>query len=296
MYDKEVQDIIDKLAVFDKMYEVMRFVDPVHKKVISYKNNKVSELSAQCFDFWGKNKICDNCISIRALNENKTFVKVEFTSDKVFMITAIPFEIEDRRIVSELLKDTTNSMILKNGEYENTSEIYAMIDGMNNLALKDPLTNIYNRRYINERLPVDLISTALSDQEITIIMADIDFFKKVNDTYGHLVGDEVLKIFASTISFCLKRETDWLARFGGEEFLICLPGAGIKKGVDIAEKIRREIESKEIVSGNNTIKITASFGVCSVRPTQDIKMESLIEVADKKLYLAKNNGRNRVEY
>lgn len=296
MYDKEVQDIIDKLAVFDKMYDVMRFVDPVLKKVISYKNNKVSEHTAQCFDFWGKNKICDNCISIRALNENKTFVKVEYTSVKVFMITAIPFELKERRIVIELLKDTTDSMILGNGEHENASEIYAMIDSMNNLALKDHLTNIYNRRYIKERLPVDLISTALSDQEISIIMADIDFFKKVNDTYGHLVGDEVLKTFASTISGCVKRESDWVSRFGGEEFLICLPGAGIKKSANIAETMRREIESKEFVSGENKIKITASFGVCSVRPTQDIKMESLIEVADKKLYLAKNNGRNRVEY
>lgn len=296
MYDKEVQDIIDKLAVFDKMYEVMRFVDPVLKKVVIYKNNKVNEHAAQCFDFWGKNKICENCISIRALNENKTFVKIEYTPDKVFMVTAIPYELDERRIVIELLKDTTNSMIFKNGEYENTSEIYAMIDSMNNLALKDPLTNTYNRRYINERLPVDLIGTALSNQEISIIMADIDFFKKVNDTYGHLAGDEVLKIFARTISCCLKREGDWLARFGGEEFLICLPGAGITKSADIAEKMRREIESKEIVSGNNRIKITASFGVCSARPAQDSKMESLIEEADKKLYLAKNNGRNRVEY
>ena len=297
MYDREIHEVIDKLAIFDKMYDIMRLVDPVHKKIINYNSsNHVSEVTVNCFDFWGKNKACDNCISIRAFNENQTFIKIEYSHEKIFMITAIPFEFEERRVVIELLKDTTNSFIFENGEKIFSSGIYTMIDIMNNQVLKDPLTDIYNRRYINEKLPIDLLNAALSEGEIAIIMADIDFFKKVNDTYGHLAGDEVLKSFANTISGCFNRESDWVARFGGEEFLICLPGAGIKKSAEIAEIMRKEIESKEIMAGENIIKITASFGICCIKAKQGITIENLIDAADKKLYLAKNNGRNRVEY
>ncbi len=126
-------------------------------------------------------------------------------------------------------------------------------------------------------------------------MADIDFFKIVNDTYGHLAGDEVLKSFADTLSGGLKRESDWVSRFGGEEFLVCLPGAGIQRASEVAEKLRKAIESKEILFNGNRINITASFGVCSIKPIQGSKIESFIECADKMLYAAKNNGRNRVE-
>lgn len=296
MYDKEVQEILDKLLVFDKMYDVIRLVDPVAKKLISYKNNTISELAIKCFDLWEKDKICENCISIRALYENKTYVKIEYNHEKIFMVTAIPYELEDRKIVIELFKDATNSMVFGSEEHENSSEVHSMIDSMNNLVLKDPLTSIYNKRYINERLPIDLISAALSKKDISIIMADIDFFKKVNDTYGHLAGDEVLKSFANTISGCIDSDSDWVSRFGGEEFLICLNGAGLEKTIEVAEKMRAEVEAKEIELNKNTTRITASFGVYTMKPVLESKVEHFIEFADKKLYAAKNNGRNRVEY
>ncbi|MHC1719886.1 MAG: GGDEF domain-containing protein [Clostridiaceae bacterium] len=296
MYDQEVQKILDKSKIFDKLYGDIRFVDPVAKKVISYHDNTLSELAIKCFDFWEKNKICDNCVSVRAYNENKIFIKIEYTPKRVFMVTAIPFDLEDRKIVIELLKDATDSMIYDYGEHESSSEIYSMIHNMNNLILKDPLTGIYNRRYINEKLPIDIVNAALSGQDISIIMADIDIFKKVNDTYGHLAGDEVIKNFAGTISGCIKRESDWVSRFGGEEILICMPGAKLEKAVEIAEKMRKQVEDKEIIFNNKKIRITASFGVNTIKPIQSSNLQSFIEGADKMLYLAKNNGRNRVGF
>lgn len=297
MYDQDVQKVIDKLGIFEKMYEKIRLIDPMVKKVININNNSVDELKDKCFDLWGKSKICDNCISIRALNENRIFVKIDYTPEKIYIVTAVPFELSNRRIVIELLQNTTDSLIYENGDgyNEDKSEMYKMIDGMKNLSLKDSLTGIYNRRYINEKLPVEIINASLSEQSLSIIMADIDFFKKVNDSYGHLIGDCTLKNFANTLSGCIKRESDWVARYGGEEFIICLPGAGNEKAMEIAEHIRRIIENKLIICGEQVIKITASFGVCSVKPTQGVSVENLIECADKKLYIAKNNGRNRVE-
>jgi len=295
MYDKELTDILNKLITFDKMYEIIRLVDPVAKKVMNYKDSNLDELELECFDIWGKNKICDNCISIRAYSENKTFVKIEYSAGKIFMVTAMPIELNHRRIVIELLKDITNSMLVDHGEHTNSTEIYAMIDGINKQALKDPLTGIYNRRFINEKLPIDLISTELSNQSISLIMADIDFFKKVNDTYGHLAGDEVIKRFAELISEFVKRENDWVSRFGGEEFLICLPGAPLEKALEIAEIMRAKTENNDIRYNDSKIKITASFGVCSIKPDKGSRIEDFIECADRSLYKAKNNGRNRVE-
>lgn len=296
MFDEEVKGVLKKLDGLEKMYEIIRFVDPVAKKVISYKNNIINELEINCFDFWENNEICDNCISIRAYNDNKSYVKLEYSPNKVFLITAIPYELEKRKIIIELLKDITNSMVFGSGEFDNNSQVYAMINCLNNLILKDPLTDVYNRRYIDEKLPIDLLNTALTEQDISVIMADIDFFKKVNDTYGHLTGDEVLKSFANIISGCTQNNNDWVSRLGGEEFLICLPGAKLEKAVEIAEKMRMQVEASEIKTNNNIIKITASFGVNTMKPLQGSNMESFIEYADKKLYLAKNNGRNRVEY
>lgn len=173
--------------------------------------------------------------------------------------------------------------------------MYKLIDSMKSISLKDSLTGIYNRRYINEKLPVEIISASLSEQSLSIIMVDIDFFKKVNDVYGHLTGDCTLKSLADILLGCIKRESDWVSRYGGEEFLVCLPGAGLEKALEIAEHIRKTVENSVILCGEHTIKITASFGVCSIKPSPGASVENLIDCADKKLYEAKNNGRNRVE-
>lgn len=293
----EIQKIFSQIEILEKMFDFLRIVDPLTKKVITYyKNDTMSEMEHKCFKFWGKDTVCDNCVSMRAFNENQTFMKIDYTSnDEIYMTTAMPVELSNRRLVMELLKNITNSMIFENKKTDKSSEIYELIDSINYLALKDELTGVYNKRYINERLPVDLLTAALSGQSLSVIMADIDFFKKVNDNYGHLTGDYVLKSFAETLSQCVKRDSDWVARFGGEEFLICLPGASLGKAVEIAEYMRKSIEKKEIPCGTQTIKITSSFGVCCMIPAHHNNFEDLIECADRKLYTAKNNGRNRVE-
>lgn len=298
MYKDEMQEVLNKLKVFENMYEIIRFVDPISKKVVNYKNNSINELSIKCFDFWGTDKMCNNCISIRSFNENETFVKVEYSKEKIYMITAIPIELSDRRIVIELLMDTTKSLVFGASEGYDTSksEVYTIIDSMNNLAFKDALTGGYNRRFINEKLPINLIGSAFQEQNLSIIITDIDYFKSVNDIHGHIAGDCVIKGFAEVLSGCIKEQDEWVARFGGEEFLICLPGVNLESAVQIAELMRSSIEEKEFLCAENKLKITASFGVYSLKPNKDDNIENLIQHADRKLYLAKKNGRNRVEY
>ena len=244
-----VNDYLSNGALFSKLSDITRIVDPLQKTVIQYKNKEVVIDGIHCFDFWGKNKVCDNCISMRAYNDNKTYVKIEYNKEKIYLITAVPHDLNDRRVVIEILKDITNSLLLSSYENEavDSTGIHALIDNMNKFAYRDPLTGLYNRRYIIEKLPIDLLNTTLLANEFSIIMADIDHFKLVNDNYGHLAGDQALKTVAETLAGCIKRESDWIARYGGEELLIYIPEANLDFALKTAECMRKAIESTPIM-------------------------------------------------
>ena len=293
-----VNDYLSNGTLFSKLSDITRIVDPLQKTVIQYKNKEVVIDGIHCFDFWGKNKVCDNCISMRAYNDNKTYVKIEYNKDKIYLITAVPHDLNDRRVVIEILKDITNSLLLSSYENEavDSTGIHALIDNMNKFAYSDPLTGLYNRRYIIEKLPIDLLNTTLLSSEFSIIMADIDHFKLINDNYGHLAGDQALKTVAETLSGCIKRESDWIARYGGEEFLICIPGANLDFALKTAECMRKAIESTPIMYEDKILSLTASFGICSIKTTENTSVDDLLKLADEKLYSAKRNGRNRVEW
>ncbi|MGC8868102.1 MAG: GGDEF domain-containing protein [Sulfurihydrogenibium sp.] len=158
---------------------------------------------------------------------------------------------------------------------------------------KDPLTGALTRRVFYTILKKHIEISELTKLPISIIMADLDFFKKINDTYGHLVGDEALKHFVRVIKENI-RKSDYVFRFGGEEFIILLPHTSLKEAVEIAEKIRKSLESKPLVVDGKEIKITASFGVREINLSETI--ESNIKSADENLYRAKELGRNRVEF
>jgi len=294
VFAREVEELLGQVSFLDKMFQVMRFVDPGAKQVLSYDKNALHDTGHSCFAFWGGDSACGNCISVRAINENKGFIKVEYFPGKVFMVAALPYELNGRRIAIELLHDGTDSLLVVAGRYGNLQEMHSLIEAMNKSAMRDPLTNVYNRRYIDERLPVEVVNAALAERHIALIMADIDHFKQVNDAYGHLAGDEVLRQFAGQLVDCLKRGSDWVARFGGEEFIVCLPGATLEQAKEFAEQMRQAVASMQVPWENQEIKITASFGVSSINPAQGSKVEGFIEKADQKLFTAKRSGRNRV--
>jgi two-component system, cell cycle response regulator len=162
------------------------------------------------------------------------------------------------------------------------------------LALQDPLTGAYNRRYLDEKLHDEFLKARRYNQSFTLISADIDHFKKINDTYGHAFGDLVLiklvQIIKSTI-----RKTDYIARTGGEEFLVVCHLSNELGGIIIAEKMRKTIESSSFRFEGKDVPVTMSFGVVNYYP--EVKsVEELIRVSDDRLYAAKNAGRNKVIY
>jgi diguanylate cyclase (GGDEF)-like protein/PAS domain S-box-containing protein len=160
-------------------------------------------------------------------------------------------------------------------------------------AIRDPLTNLYNRRYMDETLLRELSRAKRKDTQLSVMMIDIDHFKRFNDTSGHAAGDEILKRVAQQLMSGVRRE-DVPCRYGGEEFALILPDMTLDRALERAEVLRREIEALSVESGGARIgPVTASFGVACY-PTHGESGDTLVQQADGALYQAKARGRNRV--
>ena len=161
-------------------------------------------------------------------------------------------------------------------------------------SLTDPLTSLANRKFFDQALS-DAITEAASDNEaLSLLMTDIDHFKTFNDTFGHLTGDQVLRLVALSVKQNVKGQ-DIAARYGGEEFAVILPNTVLRSGVTVADHIRRAVMSKELMkrsTGEHLGRVTISIGVATLRPGDTV--QSLIGRADACLYAAKRKGRNRV--
>ncbi len=164
---------------------------------------------------------------------------------------------------------------------------------LKNQAIRDPLTSLYNRRYFEDEVSKQILALKAKNSPYSVLMLDADFFKKVNDTYGHKTGDKVLIELASTAERAL-RDNDIVARYGGEEFVVFLPGIKAEDGKGVADRLRQSIGMQTVYSDDNTpVKFTVSVGVSSSEISDNVDM--LIKTADEALYKAKQNGRNRVE-
>ena len=166
------------------------------------------------------------------------------------------------------------------------------------LSITDPLTGCYNRNYLTGHLEKELKRTRRYGSPISLVLADIDFFKKVNDTWGHSAGDQVLIAFVDIIQKTIRNDLDWVTRYGGEEFLIVLPETDFNDALDCTERIRKAVARQVIIHGEESIAITSSFGLTCFDPgllQEAFSMDRFIDMADKYLYQAKENGRNRVE-
>ncbi|MEJ2469326.1 MAG: diguanylate cyclase, partial [Campylobacterales bacterium] len=159
----------------------------------------------------------------------------------------------------------------------------------------DPLTEIANRRYFMQRAEEEYQRAAREKQPLSLIMADIDYFKSFNDTYGHVEGDHCLKTVAQAMKHALKRPADCIARYGGEEFVIMLPNTPLKSAEHFAEELRSSIEKLQIAHAASQCAevVTGSFGVAEAA-AGDTSYETMIKRADEALYKAKQQGRNRV--
>jgi len=166
---------------------------------------------------------------------------------------------------------------------------------LDRLASTDPLTGLYNRRMFFRRMDEEVARAGRTASPMCLLYVDIDFFKKINDEYGHDAGDKVLQQVARTMTRIIRRG-DVLGRIGGEEFLILLPDTPGEAGQRIAERLRQRVEHATIITGNSKLAVTISAGVFHAADPVGLSIDDMVKAADEALYEAKETGRNRVVY
>jgi len=270
---------------------------------------KEIDLQIECGIFsWIINRRQPALIPGLAFDKEKSIVMLPLSTVKTTLgVVLILTPIQESYITHEKLKLLTIltkecSLVMENTLlYEGLRKKHLSLEKANReireLSRTDSLTGCYNRGYLAEVLPREITRALRYKRPLAVAMCDIDHFKKVNDTYGHQCGDEVLKKFVQSIVELIRHDTDWLARYGGEEFLLVLPETNLESAFSLADRLRKHLAHQVIETEEVQISITASFAVTGfngLRPPESVTQESLIRMVDKYLYEAKTQGRNRV--
>ena len=246
----------------------------------------------------------DRCIGVLQLLNAQTDdgEVVPFSADVVPLIEALASQasiaIENRALLDgqdllkrQLEKEVDNRTKELKEALTKLSEAHIILKELNTI---DAVTGIRNRQYFDNVLEAEWRRAKRQGYDVSLMLLDIDHFKKVNDTHGHLAGDECLASIAKEIDKAFNRPSDVVARYGGEEFAVILPYVTEENALSMAEQLRKLIEERTFLADGNQLKITISIGLATLQPSDDVAPRDLIGLADGVLYEAKSTGRNRV--
>lgn len=281
--EKELKERFEK-NIFLKMFDCVRIIDTSEKMVKKEYLRKEEALMPK-FIFSEYEMEYIECKQLqRPVHLFKKYL------DKVFFVVISPFDESEPRYVVE-------SMIEVNKEYFSGPKVIMDMERLENaykISNTDELTGTYNRRYFNRMISIALSNMEKKEQYFSLIFIDLDFFKEINDIYGHQVGDKILKELARLLLSTVRTPLDWVSRYGGDEFIVCVPNQQYKEAEIIAERIRKRIEKHVFEDEHgNPISLTCSIGLYTLdsrNPDYDQAMRSL----DERLYCAKRTGKNKV--
>ncbi len=227
-------------------------------------------------------------------------IQIGSAMEMVLLSFALAYRYANLRTENESVVREANEQLERNVS-RRTSELSAALEQLAdaNSRLResnrrDVLTGMFNRRHFREVFEQMLSHGIETRQPLSLLLLDIDHFKLVNDEFGHLAGDECLRMLARSLDDCLRPDASVTARFGGEEFVVLLPGAGATKAREVAERVRHRIEAHSVRYGGKDIAMTVSIGICSLSAGSVANADELLHLADDALYAAKNAGRNQV--
>lgn len=269
------QQAAEEAKMLEKVFDVVRFLEgDFFEQMQDDPRIGVKIGMCQCYDFWKKNKPCENCTSMKAYVEKKQKTKLEILDADVFLVISRYLEIDDEACVMELVKHLENDTLI---DTDGRDRLVGKLKGYQDKLYIDPVTGVYNRRYFEDEI-------RNMQNSAGVAMIDLDDFKLYNDIYGHDMGDQVLCIVADVIKNCI-RKTDKLIRYGGDEFLLILSDMvrGTLRGKLL--QIQEAIENATIPNCPR-LKLTASIGGVI---SEDGKIDEAIAKADQLMYKAKEH-------
>lgn len=269
------QQAEEEAKMLEKVFDVVRFLEGnFFEQMQDDPRIGVKIGMCQCYDFWKKNKPCENCISMKAYAEKKQKTKLEFLDADVFLVISRYLEIDGEACVMELVKHLENDTLI---DTDGRDKLVGKLKGYQDKLYIDPVTGVYNRRYFEDEI-------RNMQNSAGVAMIDLDDFKLYNDIYGHDMGDQVLCIVADVIKNCI-RKTDKLIRYGGDEFLLILSDMvrGTLRGKLL--QIQEAIENATIPNCSR-LKLTASIGGVI---SEDGQIDEAIAKADQLMYKAKDH-------
>lgn len=269
------QQAAEEAKMLEKVFDVVRFLEgDFFEQMQDDPRIGVKIGMCQCYDFWKKNKPCENCTSMKAYAEKKQKTKLEFLDADVFLVISRYLEIDDEACVMELVKHLENDTLI---DTDGRDKLVGKLKGYQDKLYIDPVTGVYNRRYFEDEI-------RNMQNSAGVAMIDLDDFKLYNDIYGHDMGDQVLCIVADVIKNCI-RKTDKLIRYGGDEFLLILSDMvrGTLRGKLL--QIQEAIENATIPNCPR-LKLTASIGGVI---SEDGQIDEAIAKADQLMYKAKDH-------
>lgn len=269
------QQAEEEAKMLEKVFDVVRFLEgDFFEQMQDDPRIGVKIGMCQCYDFWKKNKPCENCTSMKAYAEKKQKTKLEFLDADVFLVISRYLEIDDEACVMELVKHLENDTLI---DTDGRDKLVGKLKGYQDKLYIDPVTGVYNRRYFEDEI-------RNMQNSAGVAMIDLDDFKLYNDIYGHDMGDQVLCIVADVIKNCI-RKIDKLIRYGGDEFLLILSDMvrGTLRGKLL--QIQEAIENATIPNCSR-LKLTASIGGVI---SEDGQIDEAIAKADQLMYKAKDH-------
>ena len=270
----------EKMKIYREVFDVVRIIKSTDiRRMQCGQEPELDENMCRCYDFWNKDKQCENCVSEKALTQKKQYTKLECLENNIYQIIAKYLEIDGVPCVMEMVHRLDNENLIDN---DGRRILMDNLTGYKNELYRDPLTGVYNRRYYEDNIK-DL------NENSGVAMIDLDDFKLYNDSYGHNAGDMALETIVSAIKKCI-RSSDKIIRFGGDEFLLVLPGIHNNIFNKKLQQIRTRIKEVK-VDGYSKIRLSVSIGGVM---THNETIESAMHRADKLMLQVKSHQKGMV--
>ncbi|SJZ76866.1 GGDEF domain-containing protein [Garciella nitratireducens] len=277
-----LEELLKKIDLITKLYHVVRIVDPVHKEAFFYENRQFTQQDLPCYSFWEKNKICENCISIQALEEEEVYAKVELKKEEAYLILSVPLQLKDRKVILELMQNVTKERVLFDSIDHFKEELYLLLKNRNKNIIKNDVTKLFNKRYIYERLPFDILCSNLREESFCLIMVRIDNLKEINKNYGQSCGDKILSNLANVLVKQKLMEDQWVARYSADTFIFVLNNFTQEQSKHWMENLKKDIKKFNFQWDKNCIDMMFSMGVYSTFQV-NISMEELLHRVEMSL-------------